>query len=163
MLRVCPNAIARTRVRSRRRRACVHHGVAAGGSDTIVSVTEEGQQTTWSFPEGSVGHDESVKGYAVEATDGQVGTVSWASYAPGESYMVVSYRDGHHDAHHVVPAGAVKLVDHGRQAVVLKVMAAEVKATPRHEAPDAPVDWEQVNRFERGMLGGSFAWPYTDV
>jgi hypothetical protein len=140
----------------------VHHRVAAGGSDTIVSVTEEGQTTTWSFPEGSVGHDESVKGYAVEATVGQVGTVSWASYAPGESYMVVSYRDGHEDAHHVVPAAAVKLVDHGRQAVVLKVTAAEVKATPRHEAPDAPVDWEQVNRFERGMLGGSFAWPYTD-
>ena len=95
--------------------------------------------------------------------DGQVGTVSWASYAPGESYMVVSYRDGHSDAHHVVPAGAVKLVDHGRRAVVLEVTAAEVKATPRHETPDAAVDWDQVNHFERGMLGGASVWPYTDV
>jgi hypothetical protein len=126
-------------------------------------VTETGQQTTWSFPEGSVGHDESVKDYAVEATDGQVGTVSWASYAPGESYMVVSYRDGHHDTHHVVPAGAVKLVDHGRRAVTLNVTVAEVKATPTHESPDAPVDWDYVNQFERGMLGGGFVWPYTDV
>ena len=66
---------------------------------------EQAQQATWSFPEGSVGHDESVKGYAVEATDGQVGTVSWASYAPGESYMVVSYRDGHDDASGIVPDG----------------------------------------------------------
>ena len=121
------------------------------------------QRAGWSFPEGSVGHDESVKGYAVEATDGQVGTVSWASYAPGESYMVVTYRDGHEDAHHVVPAGAVKLVDHGRRACVLKVTAAEVKATPKHETPDAEVDWEQVQRFDRGMLGGGSLWPYTDV
>lgn len=163
MAPVCPHGLARTRVRSRRERACVHHGVAAGGPERIASVEEQAQQATWSFPEGSVGHDESVKGYAVEATDGQVGTVSWASYAPGESYMVVSYRDGHADAHHVVPAGAVKLVDHGRRAVVLKVTAAEVKATPRHETPDAPVDWDQVNQFERGMLGGGAIWPYTDV
>ena len=77
--------------------------------------------------------------------------------------MVVSYRDGHDDAHHVVPAGAVKTVDHGRRAVVLKVTAAEVKATPRHETPDAPVDWDQVNQFERGMLAGGSIWPYTDV
>jgi hypothetical protein len=117
---------------------------------------------TWSFPEGSVGHDESVKGYAVEATDGEVGTVSWASYAPGESYMVVSYRDGHHETHHVVPASAVKLIDHERQAVTLNVTVADVKATPTHEAPDAPIDWDYVNQFERGMLSG-YAWPYTDV
>lgn len=163
MPRVCPHPRARTRVRSRRPRACVHHGAAVRGPDTIASVTEQGQETTWSFPEGSVGHDESVKGYAVEARDGEVGTVSWASYAPGESYMVVSYRDGHGDAHHVVPAGAVKVVDHDRRAVVLEVTAAEVKATPRHQTPDTPVDWDQVNQFERGMLGGGAVWPYTDV
>jgi hypothetical protein len=127
-------------------------------------VTETGQGTLWSFPEGSVGHDESVKSYAVEATDGPVGTVSWATYKPGESYLVVSYReDRHRDAHHVVPAGAVQAVDHGRRTVALKVTVAEVKATPRHETPDAPVDWAYVDQFERGMLGGGFVWPYTDV
>jgi hypothetical protein len=126
-------------------------------------VTEPEERTGWSFPEGSVGHDESVKGYAVEATDGHVGSVSWASYAPGESYMVVSYRDGHHDVHHVVPAGAVKAVNHERRAVTLGVTVAEVKATPTHEAPEAPVDWAYIDRFERGMLDGSGLWPYTDV
>jgi hypothetical protein len=126
-------------------------------------MAETGQRTTWSFPEGSVAHDQSVKGYAVEATDAHVGSVSWASYKPGESYLVVTYRDGHHDTHHVVPAGAVQLVDHGRRVVSLKVTVAEVKATPTHEAPDAPVDWGYVDQFERGMLGGGFVWPYTDV
>jgi len=75
-------------------------------------VTEAGGRTVWSSPEGSVEHDQSVKDYAVEATDGSVGTVS---------------------------------------------------ATPTHEAPDAPVDWGYVDQFERGMLGGGFVWPYTDV
>jgi hypothetical protein len=126
-------------------------------------MTETGERTLWTFPEGSVGHDQSVKDYAVEATDGRVGAVSWASYKPGESYLVVSYRDGHHDVHHVVPAGAVQLVEHERRVVVLKVTSADVRATPTHEAPDAPIDWGFVDQFERGMLGGGFVWPYTDV
>jgi hypothetical protein len=126
-------------------------------------VTETDAAASWNFPEGSVGHDESVKGYALEATDGQVGSVSWANYAPGESYMVVSYRDDGHEVHHVVPAGAVKLVDHERRAVTLAVTVAEVKATPTHEAPKAPVDWAYVQQFDRGMLGGGALWPYTDV
>ena len=121
-------------------------------------------ETDWlELPRGSVGHDESVKGYDLEATDGRIGHVSWASYAPGESYMVVSYRDGHHDVHHVVPAGAVKSVDHERRAVTLGVTVAEVKATPTHEAPEAPIDWAYVQQFDRGMLEGGGVWPYTDV
>jgi hypothetical protein len=126
-------------------------------------MTESGQRTLWNFPDGSVAHDESVKDYAVEATDAPVGTVSWASYKPGESYLVVSYPDGGDHTHHVVPAGAVQLVDHPSQTVRLKVTAAEVKATPTHEDPEAAVDWGYVDQFERGMLGGGFVWPYTDV
>jgi hypothetical protein len=126
-------------------------------------VSESEDRAGWSFPDGSVGHDESVKGYTVEATDGPVGSVSWASYAPGESYMVVSYHDDHHVVHHVVPAGAVKLVDHERRAVTLGVTVAEVKATPTHESPEAPVDSSLVEQFDRGMLGGGGLWPYTDV
>jgi hypothetical protein len=126
-------------------------------------VPETEERSMWSFPEGSVGHSDSVKGYAVQATDGEVGTCSWATYKPGESYLILSYRDGHHDTHHVVPAGAVKDVDHEHRTVTLGVTVAEVKATPTHEAPEAPVDWGYVDQFERGMLGGGFVWPYTDV
>lgn len=126
-------------------------------------MSEPASRTGWSFPEGSVGHDESVKGYALEARDGHVGSVSWASYAPGESYLVVSYREGLHEVHHVVPAGAVRRIDHERGIVTLDVTTAEVKATPTHEDPGAPVDWAFVDQFERGALDGRGLWPYTDV
>ncbi len=113
----------------------------------------------WSFPEGAVGHDQSVKGYDVEGSDGPVGTVSWADYKAGEAYLVVSYGK----KHHVVPAGAIVIVDHDARKVTLKVTADEVKATPEHADPETPVDWDQVNQFERGMFGGGFTWPYTDI
>jgi hypothetical protein len=135
---------------------------ARGGTWNDPRVTETEGREGWSFPEGSVGHDESVKGYAVEATDGQVGTVSWACYPPGESYMVVSYEDGGDEVHHVVPAGVVNRVDHGRRVVTLTATVADVKATPTHESPETPVDWAYVQQFDRGMLGGGGIWPYTD-
>ena len=117
----------------------------------------------WTFPEGAVAHDQSVKGYKCEATDGHVGEVSWADYAAGESYLVLTYRHHLREVHHVVPAGAVAGVDHDRRTVTLKVTCDEVKATPEHHDPEQAVDWDQVNQFERGMLGGGFVWPYTDV
>jgi hypothetical protein len=125
-------------------------------------MSETAKRDLWSFPEGAVGHSDSVKGYEVVATDGPVGTVSWADYKPGESYLVVTYRH-HGDVNHVVPAGAVVQVDHAGRTCTLNVTADEVKATPPHEDPETPVDWNQVNQFERGMLGGGFTWPYTDV
>ena len=124
-------------------------------------VTETGERdpARWSFPAGSVGHSDSVKGYDVEGSDGHVGTCSWASYKAGESYLVVTCDD----KHHVVPAGAVGRVDHASKTVTLKVAAEDVRNTPTHEDPEREVDWGMVDQFERGMLGGGFVWPYTDV
>jgi hypothetical protein len=119
-------------------------------------MAESDERDLWSFPDGAVGHDQSVKGYKVEAADGHVGEVSWADYKLGESYLVVSYGK----VHHVVPAGAVQRVDHDARTCTLAVTCDEVKATPQHEDPEAAVDWDQVNGFERGMLGGGFVWPY---
>jgi hypothetical protein len=119
-----------------------------------------GSSDLWSFPEGAVGHSQSVKGYEVVATDGPVGEVSWADYKPGEAYLVVSYRHHLGHVHHVVPAGAVVRVDHDAKTVAVGVTADEVKATPEHEDPETPVNWDEVNQFERGMLGGGSVWPY---
>lgn len=96
---------------------------------------------------------------AVEAKDGPVGSVSWASYLPGESYLVVSYREGPPEVHHVVPAGAVRAVDHERGAVTLGVTVAEVKATPAHENPDAPVDWGTSTSSSAGCSPAASSGP----
>jgi hypothetical protein len=68
----------------------------------------------WSFPEGLLGADDSVKGFRLEAKDGQEGKVAWASYAAGESYLVVGLRHHLHERHHVVPAGAVERISSGK-------------------------------------------------
>jgi hypothetical protein len=128
-----------------------------------MSATNERDPALWSFPEGSVGHSESVKGYEVEASDGPVGTVSWADYKPGESYMVVSCRGDGRDVHRIVPAGVVTRVDHAKKTVAVKVAADQVRTSPEQADPERPVDWGMVDQFERGMLGGGFVWPYTDV
>ena len=89
------------------------------------------------FTPGVLAGNASVKGFAVRATDGHAGRVSWGSYAPGESYLVVTTGRVRR-AHHVVPAGAVIQV-HGRE-VLLSFSRAEVAASPLLETPDAEVD-----------------------
>jgi hypothetical protein len=117
----------------------------------------------WTFPDGVVGHSDSVKGYRVLCTDEPVGEVAWADYKHGESYLVVEAGKARN---HVVPAGAISAVDHASRTVTLTVSAADVRASPAHDDAetifdDSPKNY--VDQFERGMLGGGFVWPYTDV
>ena len=121
------------------------------------------ERTLWTFPAGALDAHDSVKGYDVQCSDGHLGTVSWADYKPGESYLVISYRRHLREIHHVVPAGAIAQVDHAARTVTLTVSTDEVRSSPEHEDPRKAVDWSYVDQFERGMLGGGFVWPYTDV
>ena len=58
------------------------------------------------FRDGVLGAHASVKGFRLVATDGRAGRVSWASYAAGASYLVVT-TGLLRKAHRVLPAGAV--------------------------------------------------------
>jgi len=116
----------------------------------------------WTFPEGTVGHSDSVKGYRVDCSDGTVGKVEWADYKPGESYLVVAVD---HKRHHLVPAGAIAVVDHSGKSVTLSVTTDEVRSTPPHEDAEttyAEATKDYVGQFDRGMIGGGFVWPYVD-
>jgi hypothetical protein len=116
----------------------------------------------WTFPAGTVGHSDSVKGYRVDCTDGSVGTVEWADYKPGESYLVVDVGDRRH---HLVPAGTITAVDHAARSVTLSVTTENVRSTPPHDNPETAyveATTTYVDQFERGMLGGGFVWPYVD-
>jgi hypothetical protein len=106
----------------------------------------------WSFRPGTIDATESLKGFAVEAADGQVGTVAWATYAPGESYLVVDVRHGLRETHHVVPAAAVLSVDPSTRTLRLELSRQEVDAAPEHHDPSAPVDLASVD-FLAGL------WP----
>jgi hypothetical protein len=114
-------------------------------------VAETVHRTPWTFPGGCVDPGQSVKGYAVEAADGHVGTVLWATYRPGKSYLVLRHREAPDDAHVIVPAGAVRVVDHERRVVTLHAAVAQEQAAPAAGA-----------QLEPGLLDG-FAWLYTDV
>ena len=101
--------------------------------------TDGRNERLWSFPEGMLGPDESIKDFQVEASDGHAGKVSWASYGPGESYLVVSHVHHLHEVHHVVPAGAVGQIDSSGRIVSLR-LSREVEALPEHHEPAAPVE-----------------------
>jgi len=47
----------------------------------LVAAVERDRQDArlWSFPNGTLGPDDSVKGFEVETRDGSAGHVSWAS------------------------------------------------------------------------------------
>jgi hypothetical protein len=115
----------------------------------------------WSFPEGMLGPDDSVKGFRVEASDGHAGKVSWASYAPGESYLIISLIHRLREAHHVVPAGAAERISAEDCTVWLRLSRAEVEELPEHHDQPAPLEtWmvDAVNRATatRGLGGDMF-------
>jgi hypothetical protein len=111
-------------------------------------------ESQWDFPAGAVNSDQSVKGYRADASDGHVGEVSWADYAPGESYLVVTRHPHLGGKHHVVPAGIVLSVDHEKRVVRIDLTEEEFDKLPIHEEPSKQIDWDYVNRFEIGALHG---------
>jgi hypothetical protein len=110
-----------------------------------MSARDQERDRLWSFPAGMLGHDDSVKDFEVEATDGQAGRVSWASYAPGESYLVVSHRHHLRETHHVIPAGAVERVDSRERKVWLRLTRDQVEQAPEHHDPEAPLEAPTVD------------------
>jgi len=96
-----------------------------------------------------VGPDDSVKDYRVDATDGHAGKVSWASYAAGESYLVVSHMHHLHQTHHVVPAGAVERINADDRSVTLRLSCEEIEELPEHHDPPAPIEPWMVEAIDR--------------
>ena len=102
------------------------------------------------FREGVLGDCDSVKGFRVVASDGRAGRISWASYAPGEGYLVVT-TGVLPKRHRVLPAGAViRVADH---EVSVAMSLAEIEHLPLLPHPQAPVPDETVGQmlkaFER--------------
>jgi hypothetical protein len=114
------------------------------------------RERLWSFPEGMLGPDDSVKDFQVEATDGHAGKVSWASYAAGESYLVVSHLHHLHETHHVVPAGAVESINPDDHTVTLRLSREEIDGLPEHHDPPAPIESWMVEAIDRATARRAF-------
>ena len=116
---------------------------------------EKASRGLWSFPEGMLGPDDRVKGFRVEASDGHAGKVSWASYAPGEGYLVISLIHRLHGAHHVVPAGAAERISAEDCTVWLRLSLEEL---PEHRDQPASLETWMVDAINRATatrgLGG---------
>ena len=96
------------------------------------------------FAEGVLGAHDSVKGFRLVASDGNAGHVSWASYAPGDSYLVVTVGRLNRK-HHVIPVGAVTSVSAGEVRVGFS--REQIKQLPDLPHPEATVDgqtWDQA-------------------
>jgi hypothetical protein len=111
----------------------------------------------WTFREGVLAGHDSVKGFRVRTTDGDAGRVSWGSYAPGESYVVVTIGLLSRK-HHVVPAGAVTSV--GVDEVRVALSRAQIKQLPDLPHPQALVadrSFDQLmNAFSRAYTESGF-------
>ncbi len=104
-------------------------------------------QRLWSFPEGMLSADDSIKGFRVEASDGHAGKVSWASYAPAESYLVISVSRHLHEAHHIVPAAAVERVSTDERKVWLRLTRADVEQAPEYRDPPTRLDSSMIDAW----------------
>src|SRR5262245_32585438 len=117
---------------------------------------EQESKRLWSFPAGVLGPDDSVKGFSVEATDGHAGKVSWASYATGESYLVVSHTHHLHETHRVVPAGTVGRISLDDHSVWLRLSREEIAELPEHHDPPAPIESWMVEAIDRATARRAF-------
>jgi hypothetical protein len=115
---------------------------------------QQQSERLWSFPEGMLGPDDSLKGFHVEASDGPSGTVAWASYSPGESYLVITLSRHLHKRHHVVPAAAVERVSTKDGTVWLHVPRAQVEEAPEQHDPPAPLEPVMLNVIQ----GATATW-----
>ena len=110
------------------------------------------------FREGVLAGHESVKGFRVVATDGEAGRVSWGSYAPGESYLVLT-TGLLRRKHRVLPASAVTGVDDGEVRVALtRAAIAHLPLLPHPQAPlpEAENFEQMMNAFERAYTVSGF-------
>ena len=108
------------------------------------------------FTEGVLGDHSSVKGFRVVASDGRAGRVSWATYAPGESYLVLTVGLLSRK-HHVLPAGAVTSVGDGEVRVAMS--RNELAHLPLLPEPQAVVGDEKVQDAVATFENAASRWP----
>ena len=85
--------------------------------------------------------DVDLEGFAVEATDGEVGTITEASYELGSSWLVVDTGPWIIGKKVLLPAGTIEQIDREARKVFVDRTRDEIEAAPEHD-PSGYADQE---------------------
>ena len=115
---------------------------------------EQPSDRLWSFPRGTVGPDDSVKGFPgrVERRarwHGRLGEL-----CAGRELPVITLLHQLHKRHHVVPAAAVERVSTKDRTVRLHVPRAQVEEAPEQRDRPAPLEPVMLNVIQ----GATATW-----
>ena len=75
---------------------------------------------------------ENLGGYAIHASDGEIGRVDKHDIATGVSYLVVATGPWILSRTVLLPASVIERVDHENQSVYVKCTRAEIKSAPEY-------------------------------
>ena len=87
----------------------------------------------WTYRAEQPVEDLDLKGYEVEATDGEVGKVTEASNELGASWLVVDTGSWIFGKKVLLPAGTIERVDPEERKIHVDRMRDEIKAAPEHD------------------------------
>lgn len=88
----------------------------------------------WSYRDESLlSSSYDLSGYAIAATDGEIGKVASATYETGASYLVVDTGPWILGRKVMLPAGVVSGIDHENRRVVVDRTREEIKNSPDYD------------------------------
>ena len=87
------------------------------------------QMDMWTFREETIG-DIDLTGFAVEATDGEIGKIDEATYEVGASYLVVDTGPWIFGRKVVLPAGTVDRIDTVAERCFVNLTKQQIKDSP---------------------------------
>ena len=86
--------------------------------------------TIWTYPEPVMAEPLDLKGFKVEATDGEIGKVDEATYDVGTSYIVVDTGPWIFGRKVLLPAGVIEKIDVDQQRVTVRLSKDQIKNAP---------------------------------
>jgi hypothetical protein len=100
----------------------------------------------WTYRESVPSSTEGISGFAVEATDGNIGHIDAASNETGAGYIVVDTGPWIFSSKVLIPAGAITDVDLIDERVYLELSKEQIKNAPEY-TPDATPDGSYLGRL----------------
>jgi len=92
----------------------------------------------WTYGEKVMSGPLDLTGFTVEATDGEIGKIDEATYAPGNSYVVVDTGFWIFGKKRMIPAQVVTRVEVDRRTVRVNLSKDEIKSAPDYDHERSP-------------------------